>query len=223
MAMEQQPATPPIPPTPTIGMRAPDFEAMTTFGPMKLSDYRGSWLVFFSHPGDFTPVCTTEFVAFTELADDFADINTQLLGLSIDSNTSHLAWVYSIYQTTGIHIPFPIVADRVGDVARMYGMVSPSVNTQATVRDVFIIDPEQIIRAVLIYPLTNGRNIHEILRLVKALQYSDETRLVTPANWEPGQPGMVPAPQTYQELLRRAQDPAAEGLNCNAWYWCYRG
>lgn len=202
-----------------IGMRAPNFTAKTTFGQITLSDYRGSWLVFFSHPGDFTPVCTTEFLAFAQAAERFGAINTQLLGLSIDSNPSHLDWVQSIYLSTGVHIPFPVVADRVGAVARLYGMIAPDVDETATVRTVYIIDPEQVIRAILIYPKTNGRSIEEIFRLVAALQYSDAEGLVTPADWAPGQPGLTPAPETYQELLVRANDP--ESLHCSDWYWCY--
>ncbi len=206
----------------SIGMKAPDFNATTTFGPMKLSDFKGSWLVFFSHPGDFTPVCTTEFVAFSKAYPQFKEIGTKLLGLSIDSNPSHLAWVYTIYVTTGIQIPFPVVADRTGEIARLYGMVAPDVSTQETVRNVYIIDPSQIIRAILIYPLTNGRNISEILRLVMALQTTDRDKVVTPANWVPGQPALVPAPKTYDELLLRQTNPQDQNLTCEDWFWCYK-
>jgi peroxiredoxin (alkyl hydroperoxide reductase subunit C) len=206
----------------SLGMKAPDFTAQTTFGPVRMSDYKGKWLVFFSHPGDFTPVCTTEFVAFAQAYEQFQQKNVQLLGLSIDSNPSHLAWVYAIYMATGTQIPFPVVADRVGDIARMYGMVAPDVSKQETVRNVFIIDPEQTIRAILVYPLTNGRSIPEILRLVTALQTSDQYKVVTPANWQPGEKTMVPPPKTYQELLERQTDPQAQNLSCNDWYWCYK-
>ncbi len=206
----------------SIGMKAPDFNATTTFGPMKLSDFKGSWLVFFSHPGDFTPVCTTEFVAFSKAYPQFKEIGTKLLGLSIDSNPSHLAWVYTIYVTTGIQIPFPVVADRTGEIARLYGMVAPDVSTQETVRNVYIIDPNQIIRAILIYPLTNGRNISEILRLVMALQTTDRDKVVTPANWVPGQPALVPPPKTYDELLLRQTNPQSQGLTCEDWFLCYK-
>lgn len=128
----------------SIGMKAPDFSADTTFGPIRFSNYKGKWVVFFSHPGDFTPVCTTEFIAFAQASQQFYDRNVQLLGLSIDSNPSHLAWVYAIYQTTGVTIPFPVVADRIGDVARLYGMIAPDVSKQETVRNVFIIDPTRL-------------------------------------------------------------------------------
>lgn len=206
----------------SIGMEAPDFTANTTFGPIRFSDYRGKWVVFFSHPGDFTPVCTTEFVAFAQAFPKFQQRNVQLLGLSIDSNPSHLAWVRSIARTTGISIPFPVVADRTGEVACLYGMVAPDVSKQETVRNVFLIDPNQIIRAILIYPLTNGRSIPEILRLVDALQTTDADKVVTPANWQPGQPALVPPPQTYSALLEREKDPEELGLTCKDWFWCYK-
>ena len=204
-----------------IGMKAPDFTANTTFGPLKLSDYKGKWVILFSHPGDFTPVCTTEFVAFAQAEGEFSAKNAQLIGLSIDSNPSHLAWVYAIYMTTGITIPFPVIADRMGEVANLYGMIAPDVSNTETVRNVFFIDPQQIIRAILVYPLTNGRSIPEILRLLTALQTSDQYKVVTPANWQPGQPTMAPPPQTYTQLLSREQNPQELNLECKDWFWCY--
>lgn len=204
----------------SLGMQAPDFSATSTFGNIKMSDYKGKWLVFFSHPGDFTPVCTTEFMAFANAQPKFAELGAELLGLSIDSNPSHLAWVYTIYLMTGIQIPFPVVADRTGDIARLYGMIAPDVSNQETVRNVFIIDPEQKIRAILIYPLTNGRSIPEILRLLTALQTSDQYHVVTPADWQPGQPVLVPPPQTYKGLMERQNDPQALGLTCKDWFLC---
>ncbi|WP_330634552.1 peroxiredoxin [Anaerovorax sp. IOR16] len=206
----------------SIGMRAPDFYANTTMGAMQMSDYKGKWVIFFSHPGDFTPVCTTEFIAFANANPAFEKRNAKLLGLSIDSNPSHLAWVYSIYLNTGIEIPFPVVADRMGDVARMYGMIAPDVSNSETVRNVFIIDPDQIVRAILIYPLTNGRNVTEILRLLEALQTTDRDKVVTPANWIPGQPVLVPPPRTYNQLLERVNNPDGMGLTCEDWWWCYK-
>lgn len=205
----------------SIGMKAPDFYATTTFGPMKLSDLKGKWIVLFSHPGDFTPVCTTEFIAFAQANPEFEQINVQLLGLSIDSNPSHLAWVNSIYQMTGVEIPFPVIADRMGDIARLYGMIAPDASTQETVRNVYIIDPNQIIRAILIYPLTNGRNIYEILRLVDALQTTDREKVVTPANWVPNNPTLVPPPKTYADLRLRQTNPESLHLACKDWYLCY--
>ncbi|MBC9784565.1 peroxiredoxin [Heliobacterium chlorum] len=203
-----------------IGMKAPDFTAVTTFGTLRLSDLAGKWVVFFSHPGDFTPVCTTEFIAFAKYSPYFSQRNVQLLGLSIDSNPAHLAWVHNIYQNTGVQIPFPVIADRSGEIARLYGMIAPDVSATETVRNTFIIDDRQNIRAYLAYPLTNGRNIPEILRLVDALQTSDREGIVTPANWVPGQPTLVPPPRTYGELLER--EKASPGLQCVDWYWCYK-
>ncbi len=204
----------------SLGMQAPNFSATTTFGPLQLSDYKGKWVVLFSHPGDFTPVCTTEFIAFAKAQPQFAAQNAQLLGLSIDSNPSHLAWVYAIYLTTGVEIPFPVIADRTGEIARLYGMIAPDASKQETVRNVFLIDPQQKIRAILIYPLTNGRSIPEILRLLTALQTTDKYQVVTPANWQPGQPVLVPPPQTYEALLNRQNDPQAQGLTCKDWFLC---
>ena len=206
----------------SIGMTAPDFSANTTFGPIRFSDYKGKWVVFFSHPGDFTPVCTTEFLAFAQAYPQFLEKNVQLLGLSIDSNPSHLAWANAIFENTGITIPFPIVADRTGDVARLYNMIAPDTSTQETVRNVFIIDPEQTIRAILIYPLTNGRSIPEIMRLVEALQKTDKDKVVTTANWQPGQATMVPAPKTYSDFVERQTSHEKLGLSCKDWYWCYK-
>lgn len=205
-----------------IGMKAPDFSATTTFGPMKLSNYKGHWVILFSHPGDFTPVCTTEFIAFAQANDQFEMLNAKLIGLSIDSNPSHLAWVNQIYMLTGIQIPFPIIADRMADVANLYGMIAPEANNQETVRNVFFIDPDQIIRAILIYPLTNGRNVFEILRLLTALQTTDQCKVVTPANWQPDKPAMVPPPGTYEQLLERMKAPEKLGLDCMDWFWCYK-
>ena len=180
-----------------IGMKAPDFAAQTTFGPIKLSDFKGKWVILFSHPGDFTPVWTTEFIALAEQYSCFQERNAELLGLSIDSNSSHLAWVYNICQNTGIYIPFPIISDRDMSISKMYGMVSPEASTTTTVR-----------------------NVSEMLRLLIALQTSDMEKVATPADWVPGYPVVVPAPQTYEELLKRLQ--GEEGLCCIDWYLCYR-
>lgn len=202
-----------------IGNKAPNFKATTTMGNLEMSKLKGRWVVLFSHPGDFTPVCTTEFVSFADYYDCFRKRNVELLGLSIDSNPSHLAWVYNIYENTGVTIPFPIIADRDGSISRQYGMIAKDVSSTETVRKVFIIDEKQTIRAMLTYPLTNGRNICEILRLVDALQFTDKTGLVTPANWVPGDRAMVPPPKTYDQLRKRQEDPS---LDCRDWYWCYK-
>ena len=204
-----------------IGMHAPEFEATTSMGPVSLSDYKGKWLVLFSHPGDFTPVCTTEMIAFSKANTYFENLNTCLLGLSIDSNSSHLAWIYDIYCRTGVKIPFPIIADRSGEIARKYGMISTDISTTATVRNVFVIDNNGIIRAILVYPLNVGRFIPEILRLVEALQTADCSQGSTPANWCPQQPVIVSAPQTFCELEERNQY-ISENNNGMSWYLSFK-
>ena len=201
---------------PLLGDPAPDFEAITTKGIVRLEDYKGKWLVLFSHPADFTPVCTTEFMAFSELYDDFKKRNTELLGLSVDSVSSHIAWARNIEEKTGVKIPFPIIADLNREVASKYGMVHPSQSTTATVRCVFVIDPEGILRLILYYPLTNGRNMKEILRMIDAFQTSDKYKIATPANWKPGDKVVVPPPKTQEEAEKRLKD----GYECVDWYLC---
>ncbi len=202
---------------PGLGDVAPDFTANTTDGVKTLSNYRGRWVILFSHPGDFTPVCTTEFLAFSKRYQDFKDRNTELLGLSIDSNASHIAWVINIYRHTGVEIPFPIIEDRDMRVAKMYGMIQPGVSGTETVRNVFYIDPQGVIRAKLIYPLTNGRSIGEILRLLDALQTTDAEKVATPANWRPGYPTVIPSPKTVSAAMQRLDS----GANCMDWYLCF--
>lgn len=204
-----------------IGQKAPSFKAITTYGDKCLKDYQGRWLVFFSHPGDFTPVCTTEMIAFAKAYPYFQEMNTELLGLSIDSNASHLAWMNDIYQRTGIVLPFPIIADRSGEIARLYGMISKDVSNTFTVRDVVIIDPEGVIRVILTYPLNVGRNIAEIIRAVQALQMADCSDASTPVNWIPNQPLIVQAPQTYLELKER-QKYIEENNNGMSWYLSFK-
>ena len=204
-----------------IGQMAPDFEAQTTFGKVKLSDYRGKWLILFSHPGDFTPVCTTEMIAFAKACTYFKSLNTELLGLSIDSNSSHLAWMYDIYCRTGIKIPFPIIADRSGEIARKYGMISNNVSNTETVRNVYIIDPNGTIRLILIYPLNVGRCIPEILRALNALQIADINKGATPANWVPCNPIVNPVPTTVckQDEMLEYITKSKNGMN---WYLTIR-
>ena len=201
---------------PRIGDKAPSFEAPTTHGTLRLEDFRGSWLVLFSHPGDFTPVCTTEFMAFARVHDEFRKLNTELLGLSIDSTPSHIAWVRNIQERTGVKISFPIIADRNGTVAASFGMIHPGESKTETVRAVFIIDPESTIRLILYYPLNVGRNMDEILRALQALQTADVNKIATPANWRPGDAVVVPAP-TDQE---GAESRLSEGYECVDWYLC---
>lgn len=205
---------------PNLGEKAPNFKANTTFGPIELSDYTGKWVVLFSHPGDFTPVCTTEFIAFTNLAPEFDKRNTKLIGLSVDSNASHLAWVYNILQMTGVTIPFPIIEDRDMKIAKKYGMISESVSNISTVRTVFIIDDKQILRTILYYPLSTGRNIPEILRIIDSLQTVDKCNVVTPANWLPGTPVLLPPPKTFKELQDRIKKCNKE-YKCLDWYICF--
>ena len=186
-----------------IGQHAPDFTAETTYGSVCLDNYKGKWLVLFSHPGDFTPVCTTEMIAFAQANPYFEKLNTSLLGLSIDSNSSHLAWMYDIYNMTGIILPFPIIADRNGSIARKYGMISNDVSNTETVRNVFIIDDKGIVRVILVYPLNIGRFVPEILRIIQALQTSDCASSPIPANWMPGQPIIQSPPRTFPLLQER--------------------
>ena len=204
-----------------IGQMAPDFEALTTMGNIKLSDYKGKWLVFFSHPGDFTPVCTTEFIAFSRAYQYFQNLNTELLGLSIDSNSSHLAWIWDIYCRTGIKVPFPVVADRSGEIARKYGMIASNISTTETVRNVYIIDPNGVIKLILIYPLNVGRFIPEILRAVNALQVAKENSGSTPANWIPCNPIIQSMPQTINQLEERANE-LKENNNGLSWYLTFK-
>ena len=203
---------------PRLNEPAPDFEANTTHGPRKLSDYHGKWLVLFSHPADFTPVCTTEFVGFAKNFPKFQELNCDLLGLSIDSNYSHLAWVRNIQQNFGVEIPFPVIADLSMKVANSYGMIMPGASDTSTVRAVFVIDPNSKVRAMIYYPLTNGRSVAEILRLLKALQTSDKNAVSTPEGWQPGEKVIVPPPQT----AAAADERMNAGYECVDWYFSKR-
>ena len=204
-----------------IGQRAPDFEAVTTMGNISLNDYKGKWLVLFSHPADFTPVCTSEMIAFARANTYFENINTCLMGLSVDSNSSHLAWVYDIYCKTGIRIPFPIIADRNGEIARKYGMFSSDISNTETVRNVYIVDDKGIIRTILIYPMNIGRFIPEIVRIVQALQMSDCSNAMTAENWIPREPVIVPPPKTFNELLERNKEIEKNRNGIN-WYLSFK-
>lgn len=168
----------------------------------------------------FTPVCTTEFIAFAKLNEYFEKLNTYLIGLSVDSNSSHLAWIYDIYLKTGIKIPFPVIADRNGEIARKYGMISNSVNSTQTVRNVFIIDNKGIVRTIIIYPMNIGRFIPEIIRIIEALQTADCNNGATPANWIPNDPIIQLAPKTYEELEKRNQG-ILKNKNGISWYLSY--
>ena len=201
---------------PRIGEPAPPFEAETTMGPIRLEDFQGNWLVLFSHPADFTPVCTTEFVAFASMAEEFRKINVELMGLSIDSVFSHIAWVRNIEANFGVKVSFPVIADLDRKVASLYGMVMPGESKTETSRCVFVIDPNGILRAMIYYPLSTGRNMPEFMRLIQALQTTDTHGVATPANWQPGEPVIVPPPRT-QEM---AEERLGEGFDCKDWYFC---
>lgn len=203
-------------PMPRLGEKAPEFEAPTTHGVLKLSDFKGSWLIIFSHPADFTPVCTTEFMAFARIHPELQKRGVELMGLSVDSVTSHIAWVRNIEEKTGVKITFPVIADLSRDVSMKFGMVHPGQSKTETVRTVFVIDPNQIIRLILYYPLTTGRNMDEIMRVVDALQMSDANGVATPADWRPGEMVIVPPPST-QEM---AEDRLKQGYECVDWYFC---
>jgi len=214
MSEEISPVQPPS--FPRLNEPAPEFEAVTTHGVLRLSDYRDSWLILFSHPADFTPVCTTEFMAFTEIYPELQKRGVELLGLSIDSVYSHIAWTRNIEEKMGVKIPFPIIADLDKKVATLYGMIQPGESKTETVRAVFIIDPKGILRAMIYYPLSTGRNMDEILRLIDALQTSDNYQVATPANWRPGDKVIVPPPTTVE----MAEERVKAGYECVDWYLC---
>jgi peroxiredoxin (alkyl hydroperoxide reductase subunit C) len=188
---------------PRLNERAPDFDVRTTHGMKKLTDYEGKWLILFSHPADFTPVCTTEFMGFAKHYDEFKSLNTELLGLSIDSIFSHIAWVRSIKQNFGVDIKFPIIEDLKMDVAKAYGMIHPGAADTSAVRATFFIDPKGVMRAMVYYPMSNGRSIAEFMRVIKALQQSDKTGYATPENWQPGEACIVPPPKTMDDVEAR--------------------
>lgn len=191
---------------------APDFRARTTMGEKTLSGYRGKWLLFFSHPADFTPVCASEFVAFAGMADRFRALGCELLALSVDSLFSHLAWLRAIREQFGVEITFPIIEDPSMVIARAYGMIHRRAPDSALVRAVFLIDPQGFIRAITWYPMTTGRNVAELLRLVSALQVSDAHDVSTPEGWQPGQDVLLPPPRTVDNIYRK-QEPGTD------WYF----
>jgi len=200
---------------PHLNEPAPDFKALTTHGERSLADYQGKWLILFSHPADFTPVCTTEFIGFAKAADTFKAMNCELLGLSIDSVFSHLAWTQNIQEKFGVTIPFPIIEDIKMEVASAYGMVHPGAADTQAVRATFFIDPNGVLRAMVYYPMSNGRSIDEFVRLLQAMQTSDANKVATPEGWTPGCDVIVPAPKTPDAIAKRK----AEGLNTVDWYF----
>ena len=209
--MENQAA----PGLPRLGTPAPNFQAETTHGTIRLEDFKGSWLILFSHPADFTPVCTTEFIAFAQIAPELRKRNVELMGLSIDSTYSHIAWVRNIEEKFGVKIPFPVIADLNKEVASLYGMIMPGESKTETSRCVFVIDPNGVLRAMIYYPLTTGRNMDEILRLIDALQTTDKHGVATPANWRPGDKVIIPPPKTTEA----AEERLKAGYECTDWYF----
>ncbi len=203
------------PSMPRINEPAPAFKAKTTHGERSLDDYKGKWLVLFSHPADFTPVCTTEFMGFAKAADRFKALNCELLGLSIDSVHSHIAWMRSIEEKFGVEITFPIIDDLSMNVARAFGMIHPGASDTSVVRATFLIDPEGVIRAMVYYPMSNGRSVDEFVRLLTALQTSDANKVATPENWQPGEPVIVPPPAPAEAAKARTD----EGYDYTDWYF----
>jgi peroxiredoxin (alkyl hydroperoxide reductase subunit C) len=206
---------------PLIGDKVPEFTAKTTHGVINFpKDYEGKWVVLFSHPADFTPVCTTEFVAFQKRYEEFKKLNTELIGLSIDQVFSHIKWVQWIKEKLGIEIQFPIIADDRGQIAELFGMIHPGKGTN-TVRAVFIIDPKGILRAMLYYPQELGRNMDEILRMVKGLQVNDEHGVALPANWPNnelvGDEVIIPPATDCQTAAKRPQE-----YDCYDWWFCHK-
>jgi peroxiredoxin (alkyl hydroperoxide reductase subunit C) len=193
-----------------LGQKAPEFFVNTTKGPVSLEDYKGKWIILFSHPADFTPVCTTEFMEFARRYEEFEKLNVELIGLSVDSIYSHIEWMKDIKDKFGVEIPFPVIADINKEIAVAYNMMDEK--TGSTVRGVFIIDPNQIVRLMIYYPAETGRNIDEIIRTVKALQMNWIRKLATPVNWKPGEDGIVSAPGTLEEAIDR------EKSGSKTWY-----
>ena len=213
---------------PLIGDDAPAFTAVTTQGVINFpEDYKGKWVVLFSHPADFTPVCTTEFMTFAHMQDEFEAINTKLIGLSIDSLYAHIAWLRTIKEKIeykgmkDIEVNFPLIEDIRMDVAKKYGMVQPNASNTQAVRAVFVIDPEAKVQAVIYYPLSNGRNMDEIKRLILALQKSRKDGVATPANWQPGDDVIIPPPGSCGTAKERVESEE-EGKYCLDWFMCLK-
>lgn len=209
---------------PLIGDKAPAFEAETTQGRIRFpEEYKGKWTILFSHPSDFTAICTSEFVMFGAMQPEFEALNCRLVGLSIGTVPSHIAWLRAIHDRIEykghkkVTIGFPLIADMSGDVARRYGMLQPGASATAAVRAVFFIDPRSIVRAVVYYPMQLGRNFDELRRILVGLQTADEYHVSLPADWRPGDDVVVSAPATYD-----GTDAATEGMKCCDWYFCTR-
>jgi len=211
---------------PRIGDPAPAFTAVTTQGEITFpADFEGSWVIFFSHPADFTPVCTTEFMTFASMEDEFTALNTKLVGLSIDGLYSHIAWLRTIKDRIefngmkDIEVTFPLIEDITMEVARKYGMIMPGEDSTKAVRAVFVVDPKGIIRTIIYYPLSLGRNFDELKRVIIALQTADALSVATPADWRPGDPVIVP-PAGSCGTAKDRMDGKEEGVTCVDWFFC---
>lgn len=203
-----------LPPMPRIGDEAPSFTATTTVGDLTFADWAaGSWVLMFSHPADFTPVCSTELVEFARREEEFARRGAKLIGLSVDSIHAHLAWQRNLHEKLGVEITYPLIADPRGEVARLYGMLHPNESSTVTVRALFVIDPNRVVRAVIYYPLNVGRNVAEVLRVLDGLQTADMHGVAVPANWQPGQPVIVPPPRTLEQVAQRDADAYEERVD----------
>ncbi|WP_305063865.1 peroxiredoxin [Methanococcoides sp.] len=213
---------------PLIGDIAPKFKVDTTMGEISFpEDYKGKWVILFSHPADFTPVCTTEFMTFASMQEEFCELNTELIGLSIDSKYAHIAWLRTIKEKIeykgmkNVEVLFPVIADIKMEVAKMFGMIQPNASDNQAVRAVFIMDPEAKVRAILYYPLSNGRNMDEIKRMIIAMQKSDKENIATPANWNPGDDVIIPPPGSCGAAKERVESEE-EGKYCLDWFMCLR-
>lgn len=199
---------------PRIGDDAPNFTAVTTHGTLTLHDYApDKWIVLFSHPADFTPVCTTEMSGFATRKDEFEALNAVRIGLSIDSIHAHLAWVNNVKEKTGVYFDFPIIADIDMKVSRLYGMLQPNESETAAVRAVYFIDPSKKIRLIMYYPLNVGRNMDEILRVLEAMQVADKYKVALPLDWRKGEKVIVPPPKTADEMSERVNDTTLEKVD----------
>ncbi len=212
---------------PLIGDTAPSFKAVTTQGEINFpEDYKGKWVILFSHPADFTPVCTTEFMTFASMADEFKALNTELIGLSVDSLYAHIAWLRKIQELTwngkkNIEVKFPLIEDIRMEVANKYGMMQPGQSNTQAVRAVFVIDPNAKIRTILYYPLSTGRNFDEIKRIVLALQKADSDGVATPADWRPGSDVIVPTAGSCGTAKERMENQNDDQY-CLDWFMCFR-
>lgn len=212
---------------PLIGDFAPSFQAKTTQGDIDFpKDYKGKWVILFSHPADFTPVCTTEFMAFATMAEDLKTLNTELVGLSIDSLYAHIAWLRKIQELEwngmkNVEVKFPLIEDIKMDVAKKYGMIQPNQSSTQAVRAVFIIDPKGIIRTILYYPLSTGRNMDEIKRIIIALQKSDKEGVATPADWRPGDDVIIPTAGSCGVAKERLESDDPDQY-CLDWFMCFK-